>query len=614
VTAHLLSCTLSALVAVTATLWLRGQRASWRHAILFLAMLRFAIPTSWLNQAGEALVRVAPTAPHVHAAEDLRRLLLGPGIQGQAPMMGSRPSVLPYRMIWIAGSLVCFGMWVWKARRRIREARPANEVETEAFGRAVGTTRVGLRIVSEDLVPGAWGLWRPEVILPEGLSAQLNEAELEAVIAHEVAHVLRRDNLMAAIAHAIVSVFWFHPLLWWTERRMLAEREAACDEMVLSRGVGAPDYAAAILKVCRMPFADTHGYAGATGFNLEHRMEYIMNLNLNRPSSRVARALPAVLFAFAVLLPAAGGYLKAQDKPAAVQPAESEARYQKGVDLLQQKKYAAAEQAFREALELNPKNTRALMGQVEVLVADKRPQEAIDLLQGEVTKYPERVDLRLALGNAAVRAGQYDVALTAYQDVLPKLNQDPQAQADLYLRIGETYRRKGDVEKAVSNLKQAQGILPESVTIAGTLAIALDAGGQRGAAEESYRGVLKLDPNNAVAMNNLAYLLSENGGDLDEALSLAQKARKTQPEMTEISDTVGWIYLKKGSPDDAIAAFDTVVQKDPRRAEYHYHLAMALTQKGDKFAAAQQLKTALSCSPSETEAAKIRELLEKTLQ
>lgn len=337
-----------------------------------------------------------------------------------------------------------------------------------------------------------------------------------------------------------------------------------------------------------------------------------MNVNLKRPSSRVARALPAVLFSMAVLLPAAGGYLKAQDKPAAVQPAESDARYQKGVDLLQQKKYADAEQAFREALDLNPKNTRALMGQVEVMVADKRPQEAIELLQGEVTKYPDRLDLRLALGNAAVRSGQYDTALSAYQEVLPRLSQDPQAQADLHLRIGETYRRKGDQEKAISNLKQAQAILPESVTIAGTLAIALDADGQRGAAEESYRGVLKLDPNNAVAMNNLAYLLSENGGDLDEALSLAQQARKAQPGLTEISDTLGWILLKKNMPDAAIAAFDTVVQKEPTRVAYHYHLAMALVQKGDKFAAAQQLKTALNYSPTEAEAAKIRELLENT--
>ena len=318
----------------------------------------------------------------------------------------------------------------------------------------------------------------------------------------------------------------------------------------------------------------------------------------------------ALLFAFAL----AGGSLTAQNKRAAVEPAESEARYLKGVDLFQQGKNAEAEQAFREALELNPKNTRALMGQVEVMVADKRPKEAVDLLQSEVTKYPDRVDLRMALGNASVRAEQYDTAISAYQEVLPQLKEDPQAQADLYLRIGETYRRKGDYQSAIGNLKQAQAMQPDSVTVAGTLAMTLEADGQRSAAEERYRGVLKLDPNNAVAMNNLAYLLSENGGDLDEAMSLALQARKSQPDMTEISDTVGWIYLKKGSPDQAIAAFDTVVQKEPARAEYHYHLAMALVQKGDRFAARQQLKAALSCSPSAIEGKKIRDLLEKTAQ
>jgi beta-lactamase regulating signal transducer with metallopeptidase domain len=83
----------------------------------------------------------------------------------------------------------------------------------------------------------------------------LEEAELESVLAHEVAHVGRRDNLVAALAHAIVSVFWFHPLVWWIERRMLAERETACDEFVLARGMRAEDYVAGISKVCCIAFA-----------------------------------------------------------------------------------------------------------------------------------------------------------------------------------------------------------------------------------------------------------------------------------------------------------------------------------------------------------------------
>ena len=187
------------------------------------------------------------------------------------------------------------------------------ELELECLRRAANGVAVDLRIVAAGVTPGAWGWLRGCILLPDGLSMQLNAAELEAVLSHEIAHVRRRDNLIAAAAHAITSVFWFHPLVWWIERRMLVEREAACDEMVLARGASAQDYAAGILKVCQAGFAGAAGYAGVTGSNLGNRMEYIMSLNPNRRPSAAARALLAACFTIAVMLPVAGGYLKAQE-------------------------------------------------------------------------------------------------------------------------------------------------------------------------------------------------------------------------------------------------------------------------------------------------------------
>ena len=338
-----------------------------------------------------------------------------------------------------------------------------------------------------------------------------------------------------------------------------------------------------------------------------------MNMKANRHSSRVARVLMGTAFAAAILLPMAGGCLKAQDKPAP-KPAESDARYQKGVDLMQAGKLAEAEAAFRDAVALNPDNTRALMGQVEVMVAEKKPQEALDLLQDQVAKYPERIDLRMALGNAAVRMGKYDVGIATFQEVLPKLDKDAKARADVYLRIGESYRRKGDTASAIASLRQAQQILPDDIVIGGTLALVQDQAGQSEEAEKQYRAVLKLDPDNGLAMNNLAYLLADNGGDLDEALQLAQRARAARQDLPAISDTLGWIYLKKGMTDAAVGMFDGLVQKEPGNPTFHYHLAMALLAKGDKFAATQQLTAALQSNPSNEESKKIKEALEKSAQ
>jgi len=177
------------------------------------------------------------------------------------------------------------------------------------------TDPVDLRIVPACQTPGVRGIWRSCLVLPDDLAGKLEPSELQAVLVHELAHIRRRDNFWAAAVRLVVSVFWFHPLLWWLERRLLIERERACDEQVLAGGAQASDYLSGILKVCRMAYAGAHGYAGATGSNLKQRMEQIMSTNLNLTSSTAARAAIGSLLAIGLLAPLAGGFLRAQTTP-----------------------------------------------------------------------------------------------------------------------------------------------------------------------------------------------------------------------------------------------------------------------------------------------------------
>jgi tetratricopeptide (TPR) repeat protein len=115
-----------------------------------------------------------------------------------------------------------------------------------------------------------------------------------------------------------------------------------------------------------------------------------------------------------------------------------------------------------------------------------------------------------------------------------------------------------------------------------------------------------------VALNNLAYIIAESpGGDLNQALTFAQRANQKLPQAYEIADTLGWIYLKKNLPDNALELFKNNVSKVPTNPTYRYHLAMALYQKGDKARAKQELQTALTNSPTKEEAANIKELIGK---
>jgi tetratricopeptide (TPR) repeat protein len=122
---------------------------------------------------------------------------------------------------------------------------------------------------------------------------------------------------------------------------------------------------------------------------------------------------------------------------------------------------------------------------------------------------------------------------------------------------------------------------------------------------------VKAHPDNAPALNNAAFFLADTGGDLDEALRLAKHALEKVPGQPGFSDTVGYIYLKKGLNDSAVLTFTNLARKYPH-AIFHYHLGLALYMKGEKAAARKELQSALASGhPSTEDKARIHELLEK---
>jgi tetratricopeptide (TPR) repeat protein len=292
-------------------------------------------------------------------------------------------------------------------------------------------------------------------------------------------------------------------------------------------------------------------------------------------------------------------------------PNSSDAWFQLGLVNLAEKRYSESEEGFRKAYQLNPANTRGLLGMVETYMAQGKPEQALQILQAESGKYPDRSDLMVLLGNNAVRSGKYDYAIDQFRKVLTKVDPKSRQAGDIHLRIGETYRRKGDLANGVASLQKAAEVIPNDRFVLHTLALTLDTAGRRDEARQAYEQVLKIDPNNGVAMNNLAYLMAETGGDLNQALTYAQRAKQRLPNLHEVSDTLGWIYLKKNLSDSAIDIFRDLVTKAPKHSTYRYHLGMALSQKGDKVNALKELNEALKSSPPREEAAKIKELIAK---
>ena len=146
--------------------------------------------------------------------------------------------------MWFCGCVMVLLMWYARWRRisaALREAAPLREGrEVDALRRAermLGIRKpIDLLMSPATLEPGIFGIVKPALVWPKGISEHLQDAHLEAILAHEVWHVRRRDNLAAAIHMVVEAIFWFHPLVWWLGSRLVDERERACDEEVLEWG------------------------------------------------------------------------------------------------------------------------------------------------------------------------------------------------------------------------------------------------------------------------------------------------------------------------------------------------------------------------------------------
>ena len=328
---HLWQATLFAGLVLLLALLLRRAPARQRHALWLVASLKFALPAALfaalarLSGLDASLLFGADTshpAPLVYqfVAEPLSRIAVA-ATAGGAP---HNELYCALTLVWLAGCALLSCAWAWRRREFVRGLRGGRESywgrEFDAVERA--RSRLKLRrdvrlVLSEGRAgPGVWRTLAPVVVLPEALASELNDEELEAVLLHELAHAERRDNFWSNLQAALSCVFWFDPAVWLIGRRLLAERERACDERVLECGGRAEAYASGILKVVR--FCSGWGVAGvagaAGGSNLGRRIESIMQGNTRKGTRARGRLLvisaASAAFAFSALaglFGAAGG-------------------------------------------------------------------------------------------------------------------------------------------------------------------------------------------------------------------------------------------------------------------------------------------------------------------
>jgi beta-lactamase regulating signal transducer with metallopeptidase domain/HEAT repeat protein len=279
----LLKATLLLVAALAATSLLRRASAGTRHlvwlgalaGILVLPALSFwtpvqlaVLPTSLTRAAAReiGLPQSPAAAPSHEAASDAaagtRATLDGPSIQASAPSAAATPNeprIPVWSVLLVAWGVAAAALLAWLAlgalsvRRIVRSGRTLDErawtaplceiadrLDLDAVPRLLSSPRIEM--------PFACGVLQPTIVLPAS-AEEWNDSRRRAVLFHELAHVKRHDLIGHTLGRLACAFYWFHPLVWTAARRLRAESERACDDLVLSCGARASDYADHLLDI-----------------------------------------------------------------------------------------------------------------------------------------------------------------------------------------------------------------------------------------------------------------------------------------------------------------------------------------------------------------------------
>jgi tetratricopeptide (TPR) repeat protein len=263
-----------------------------------------------------------------------------------------------------------------------------------------------------------------------------------------------------------------------------------------------------------------------------------------------------------------------------------------------------ARELLTEQQQITP-NDVTIPAQLALLdLADRDPLGALKRLDEGIERFPENAllwELRARVRLGFMRQGQLVYPDEAEADLKKSIELGTQ-RIEAYMLLASLYRRSNRLEDAIKTYEQARDAAPGDATLHLVLGTLYEQLGRRDDAIREYEAVIRIDPEQGVALNNLAWLLAtrdpENARTLDRALQLAQQAKEVLPESPSVADTLGYVMLKKKIPSAAISLFreamDGYEKGDPVRSVVRYHLAQAYEVSGDRGRAIEELQLALA--------------------
>ncbi|MGA7549090.1 MAG: tetratricopeptide repeat protein [Candidatus Sulfotelmatobacter sp.] len=270
-----------------------------------------------------------------------------------------------------------------------------------------------------------------------------------------------------------------------------------------------------------------------------------------------------------------------------------------------QKQYAEAIKFYEQALDKDAASTDALQGIMNVYLAQKQPDQAIAAARARIAKSPNTGGFYDLLGTALFQKKD----LSGADAALRKAIELDKNNSDALLKLGQVQAAQGSVSDALATYQQSIKDYPREIgfyILAGEM---YESQSNWDQAKAMYQKALEIQPNQPVASNNLAYVMLQQGGNVDVALALAQTGRRGMPDSSNAADTLGWAYYKKGVYQSAIDMFQESLRLSEKRGAaddptVHYHLALAYQKVNQPAQARQQLERVLKINPNHSDARK----------
>jgi len=262
---------------------------------------------------------------------------------------------------------------------------------------------------------------------------------------------------------------------------------------------------------------------------------------------------------------------------------------------------------LNKALELQADYLPAKVGLVSLELRLDRKQEAMVVARRIIKEHPNLAVGHQIEGDLLMKENAYKEAVKSYEAALQKGK-----SAQLALNLFQARKLAGDTKLAYQALLEWLTEHPEDVPVRMVLAGAYQGTGQREEAIAHYDKVVRAQPKNVVALNNLAWLYQQQSNP--KAVEYAERAYTIASDKPEIIDTLGWALVHSGKIDRGLVLLQEAVSKAPHLPEIRYHMAVALHKAGRIDEARKELKRLLrdhSDFAGVAEAAQLLERLEK---